>query len=129
MEIFNIVLLAISGLLLSVVGTLRLSNPIKNYLKNSGITLAQDVHLLSEMRGVSAVMLMGGLLILAGIFIPKLMVASFLVAVLLFLGFAVGRIIGLKVDGKPNQLILQGLVSEIVLGAANVYCLVSLLME
>ena len=63
MEIFKIVTLSISGLLLLTVGTLRISNPIKNYSKNSGIKLENDVNLLNEMRGVSSVMLFGGIII------------------------------------------------------------------
>ncbi len=59
MEIVNIVTLSISGLLLLAVGTLRLINPIKNYLKNSGIKLEKEVNLLNEVRGVSSVMMCG----------------------------------------------------------------------
>ena len=44
MEIFNIVILSISGLLLfTMAGLLRLINPIKNYSKNSGIELKNEV--------------------------------------------------------------------------------------
>ena len=59
MEILTIVTLALSGLLLSFVGVSRLTNPINAYRKNSGITLAKEIDLLNEMRGVSGVMLMG----------------------------------------------------------------------
>ena len=128
MEIFKIVILSLSGLLLLTVGTLRLSNPIKNYLKNSGINLANDVNLLNEMRGVSSVMLFGGIIILLGTFIPKLTIASFIVATLILLGFAIGRLLSIGLDGKPNKLIVQGLISELVLGAANVFCLVNALV-
>lgn len=128
MEIINIVTLSISGLLLLAVGTLRISNPIKNYLKNSGIKLENDVDLLNEMRGVSSVMLFGGIIILLGIIIPKLTLASFVIASLILLGFAVGRIISMGLDGKPNKLIVKGLISELVLGAANIFCLVNALI-
>ena len=128
MEIINIVTLSISGLLLLTVGTLRISNPIKNYLKNSGIKLANDVNLLNEMRGVSSVMLFGGIIILLGTFIPKLTIASFVVATLILLGFAIGRLFSIGLDGKPNKLIVQGLISELVLGAANIFCLVNALI-
>ncbi len=124
MEIFNIVTLSISGLLLFVVGTMRILNPIKTYLKNSGITLASDVNLLNEMRGVSSVMLFGGLLIIMGIFIPTMTTMSFVVAILILLGFAIGRVVSLRLDGKPNKMIIQGLISELVLGAANIIGLV-----
>jgi len=124
MEILTIVTLALSGLLLSFVGVSRLSNPINAYLKNSGITLAKEVDLLNEMRGVSGVMLMGGILILLGILLPQLTFTSHVVGSLLFLGFAIGRILSMRVDGQPNKQIVQGLMFELVFGALNVVCLV-----
>jgi hypothetical protein len=128
MEIFKIITLSLSGLLLFFVGTMRLSNPIKTYLKNSGIKLEKEVNLLNEMRGVSSVMMCGGIIILLGIFIPQLTFASFVVAALIFLGFAIGRLLSIRLDGKPNKLIVQGLISEIVLGAANIFCLITSLV-
>jgi hypothetical protein len=125
MEIFKIVTLSLSGLLLLFVGAMRLSNPIKTYLKNSGIKLENDVNLINEMRGVSAVMLFGGTIILLGTIISKLTIASFVVATLILLGFAIGRLLSIGLDGKPNKLIVQGLISELVLGAANIFCLVN----
>lgn len=124
MEILTSVTLALSGLLLSFVGITRISNPINAYRKNSGITLAKEVDLLNEMRGVSGVMLMGGILILLGILLPQLTFTSHLVASLLFLGFAIGRILSMGVDGQPNKQIAQGLIFELVFGGLNVVCLV-----
>lgn len=129
MEIFKIVILSLSGLLLLFVGAMRLSNPIKTYLKNSGIKLENDVDLLNEMRGVSAVMLVGGILILLGTFITQLTFTSFVVAILILLGFAIGRLLSIGLDGKPNKLIVQGLIFELVLGAANIFCLITILLK
>jgi hypothetical protein len=128
MEIINIVTLSISGLLLLSVGTLRISNPIKNYSKNSGIKLENEVNLLNEVRGVSSVMLFGGIIILLGTIIPELTITSFVVAILILIGFAIGRLLSIGLDGKPNKLIAQGLISELVLGAANIFCLVTILV-
>jgi hypothetical protein len=128
MEIINIVTLSISGLLLLTVGTLRISNPIKNYSKNSGIKLENEVNLLNEVRGVSSVMLFGGIIILLGTIVPELTITSFVVAILILLGFAIGRLLSIGLDGKPNKLIVQGLISELVLGAANIFCLVTSLV-
>jgi uncharacterized protein DUF4345 len=128
MEILNIVTLSISGLLLLTVGTLRLINPIKNYLKNSGIRLDKEVNLLNEVRGVSSVMMCGGILILLGTIISELTMTSFVVATLIFLGFAIGRLLSIRLDGKPNKLIVQGLISELVLGTVNIFCLVNVLV-
>lgn len=121
------IILSLSGILLFLVGTMRLTNPIKTYLKNSGIKLENDISLLNEIRGVSAVQLLAGVIILLGIFFPKLTTSSFLIASLIFIGFAMGRMFSLKVDGKPNKLIIQGLVFELVLGMANIFCLSNLL--
>ncbi len=129
METFNIVTLSISGLLIfTFAGILRLIDPIKNYLKNSGIKLENEVNILSEARGMSAVMMFGGIIILSGIFIPELTITSFVVAILLFLGYGFGRSLSIFLDGKPNKLLVQGLISEIVLGAANIFCLVNTLV-
>lgn len=127
MEIVKIVVLSLSSLLLTFVGLMRLSNPIKTYLKNSGITLTNDVNLLNEMRGVSSVMLLGGILIGLGILIPSLTLSSFLIACLIFLGFVIGRLISSAVDGKPNKQLAQGIIFELVLGGANLFCLIQIL--
>ena len=128
MEIFKIVILSLSGLLLFFVGTMRLINPIKTYLNNSGIRLENDVNLLNEMRGISSVMLLAGVIILLGTFIPELTLTSYSFAILLFLGFAIGRVVSFGLDGKPNKLIVQGLIFELVLGGANTFCLVNSLV-
>ena len=41
------------------------------------------------------------------------------------IGFAIGRLLSFSLDGKPNKQIIQGLLFEIVLGSANIICLVS----
>jgi len=123
MEIIKIVTLSISGLLLIYGGTSRIINPIKNYLKNSGIKLENEVNVLNEARGVSSVMVFGGIIMLLGTIVPELTITSFVVAILILLGFAIGRSLSIALDGKPNKLLIQGLISEIVLGAANIFCL------
>ena len=127
METFKIIILFLSGLLLCFVGIMRLANPIKTYLKNSGIRIENDVHLLNKMRGVSSLMLSAGIVILLGVFIPELTLTSHSFAILLFFGFAIGRILSFGLDGKPNKLIVQGLIFELVLGGINSFCLVNTL--
>jgi len=127
MDIITIVILSLSSLLLVFVGLMRLTNPIKTYEKNSGIKLPNDTDLLNEMRGLSAVMLCGGIITVLGIFIAQLTFSAHLVAALIFLGFALGRLVSISADGKPNKQINQGILFELVLGAANVYGLVTLL--
>ena len=123
MEIIGIVILALSGLLLLMVGIQRLSNPIKTFAKSSGITVPQDADLLNELRGVASVQLFSGIIILLGTLMSQMTFASHLVAALVFLGFAVGRMVSMSADGKPNKKIAQGLIFELVLGAANLFML------
>ncbi len=128
MEIIKIIILSISGLLLLYGGTSRISNPIKVYLKNSGIKLENDVNVLNEARGVSSVMLLSGIIMLLGTIVPELTLTSFVVATLILLGFAMGRLISTRLDGKPNKLLVQGLIVEIVLGFLNLFCLINILI-
>ena len=128
MEIINIVVLLISGLLIfTVAGMLRLISPINNFLKISGIELANDVNLLSEARGICSVMMFGGIIVMLGTVIPELTITSFIVAILLFFGYAFGRILSILLDGKPNKQLIQGLIAEIILGSANIFCLVNIM--
>ena len=125
MEIIQIVILSLSSLLLLFVGMMRLTNPTDTYSKNSGITLDNDVNLLNEVRGLSAVMLCGGILTALGIFIPGLTFTSFVVGALIFVGFAIGLFTSIALDGSPNQKIKQGIGFELFLGAANIFGLLS----
>ena len=127
MEIIKIVILSLSALLLVFVGASRLSNPIKTYLKSSGIRIENEVNLLNEIKGVSALMLSGGVIVLLGIFFPSLTFTSFVIGAFIFLGFLIGRLTSMVVDGKPNKQITQGMMFELVLGAANIFGLVNTL--
>lgn len=127
MEVFKIITLSLSALLLLFVNISRLSNPIKTFSKNSGIELPNDTNLLNEVRGVSAMNLCAALLIALGIFMSDVTTPSFVLACLLFIGFALGRMISMAVDGKPSKQLVQGLGFELVFGALNAVCLISIL--
>ena len=132
MEIINIVVLSLSGILLVYAGTMRLIKPLKSlclktYLDNPKLKLEGEVDIFNEMRGAGTSIAFGGVVILLGIIIPQLMLTSFVVAIVIYIGHALGRLISLKLDGKPGQQMTQGLISELVLGGANTFCVISLL--
>ena len=132
MEIINIVVLSLSGLLLAYAGTMRLIKPLKSlclksYLDDPNNKLEGESDIFNEMRGAGASIALGGIIILLGIIIQQIMLASFVVAIVIFLGHALGRLVSLRLDGKPNQQLVQGLISELVLGAANAFCLFNIL--
>ena len=133
MEIINIVVLSLSGLLLTYSGTMRLIKPLKSlclktYLDDPKIKLEGKVDIFSEMRGAGSSIALSGIIILLGIIIPQLTLTSFVVATLTFLGYAFGRLVSLRFDGKPGQQITQGLIMELILGAVNAFCLVNILI-
>jgi hypothetical protein len=90
----------------------------------SGLTLPADTGLLSEARGAGAVVVGFGLVILAGAIVSRLREVSLLVAAVLFYAYAAGRLTGLALDGMPPGKVMQGLVSEIVMGTIAVVILV-----
>lgn len=120
MEIIKLVIVGLSGLLLTLVGLMRMTDPIKTYQKNSGITLNDDIDLLNEIRGVGSLMLCGGIIVLLGAVFPTMTTYSLLIAFFIFLGFLIGRLFSRIVDGKPNKQLVTGLFSELVLGTANI---------
>ncbi len=56
---------------------------------------------------------------------PKLTLTSFVIATLIFIGFAIGRLLSISLDGKPNKLLIQGLIFELVLGTLNIFGLIN----
>lgn len=126
MDIFNIVVLSLSGLVLFATGVARITAPITSYQKGSGVTLENEPSLLSEIRGSASVTLSAGVVTLLGAIIPSLAFASFLTAALIFVGFAIGRSINIALHGKPTRIITQGLVSETIFGSLNMFGLIGI---
>ena len=133
MEIFKIVVLSLSGLLLLYAGLSRAINPIKSfclkaYLDNPELKLEGKADMFNEMRGAGTSLALGGIIILLGTIMSDFRPTSHVVAVVIFIGFAIGRLISKSLDGKPNNELFQGTMSEIILGALNIICLVIILI-
>ena len=60
-------------------------------------------------------MVLCGIVLLLGIFIDALAFTSSLIAVILFLGFSLGRLVSLRADGAPSMKVLNILAFELVL--------------
>jgi len=129
MGIFSIVVLALSGLLLSYAGLMRVIKPksslcLKTYSQNPDLKLEGQTDIFNEMRSAGSQLFLSGIIILIGIFISQVRVWSFVVASVTFVGYAGGRLISLIKDGKANKELMGGLFSEIILGASSVVCLI-----
>ena len=133
MEIFRIVVLALSGLLICYAGSMRLVRPagsfcLQTYLTKPENRLEDDPDMASEMRGAGAALLVAGLVTLLGIVVPDARTTSFAVAAVIYGGFALGRLVSWSVDGKPNKDLVQGTMSETVLAVLNLIALATVLL-
>ncbi len=131
MEIFNLIVLALSGLLLTFAGSMRLFRPIKSlcltgFAEKHGDDPEKDADLFSEMRGAGAFTQFSGLAILAGTVMPDFRLTSFVAGTIIFLGYAIGRSVSIAKDGKPGKDTMGGLFSEVLFAALHVACLVML---
>ena len=129
METFNIVGLTLSGLVLLYATSMRLFKPrkvnfLQTYLSNPANNLEPDTDLLNETRGVGAVMFLGGITLLLGAILPEFRATSFVVAIVIFGGVAVGRLLSIVSDGRPSNAIFTGLVVEFTFSLLNIVCLV-----
>jgi len=134
MLIFQIIILALSGLLLTYAGLNRLIKPIASlcltrYTQNPDVKIEYKSDIFNEMRSAGSQTLFIGLFIILGIFVPSVRLWSFAFATITFLGYAFGRTISLKKDGKVCKELTQGYYSEIILGILNAICLSIVLMS
>jgi hypothetical protein len=103
------------GLFLIVFGAGRVFLPSEFYALN-GLTLGDDVSMLNEARGAGGVMLGSGILIMMGVFLEKMRFTSTVIAILAFLSYGIARLIGIAIDGLPNEKIIQGIIAEFIFG-------------
>lgn len=82
-----------------------------------GIAIGSDPSLLSEVRAPGAGLAALGAVMLAGIVRRSLSEAGFVAALVVFLGFPAGRIVGLALDGMPSAGIVAALVFELAVAA------------
>lgn len=115
-------ILILLGLLLTILGSWRLFDPI-TFFENSGLILSNGAGLLSEARGTGGVVAGFGLVVLLGAFSQRLSYTSTVAAIVIFLGFGIARVVGFALDGNPGEGIIQGIIFEFVLGLLAVFAL------
>ena len=75
--------------------------------------------LLSELRSPGGVLVIAGFLIFLGVFQKKMIRLSLTVSTMVYLGYALGRIVSWGLDGTPNQSLLIALAIELLLGTLS----------
>jgi hypothetical protein len=115
-------LLIVAGLSGIVVGGALLFQPIA-FQASAGIRLQKDVNILSEVRAPGGALLAGGVVILAGAFLPALTYTSVLFSALFFLSYGVSRILSMIVDGLPTTSLIMATIAEVIIGAVSIVIL------
>jgi len=116
-------ILILLGVLLIFMGFWRLIDPIAFY-EYSGLILSEDAGLLNEARGTGGAIIGFGLLIMLGAFKKKLAYTSTIVAIVLFFGFGIARVISVVLDGNPGEALYKGIISEFVMGSIALFALI-----
>lgn len=81
-----------------------------------GIALGPDPDQRSELRAPAANLVALGALILGGAVWSSLTRTAALVGTILFTAYAVGRLLGIGLDGMPSDGIVQAMVIELAIG-------------
>ncbi|MEL6698048.1 MAG: DUF4345 family protein [Bacteroidota bacterium] len=131
MKIFYIVVLVLSGLALFYACTMRLINPkgavfLQTFFENPENSLDNHTDWVSEIRGVGAVMLLGGIVVLLGAVKADFRFTSFVVATVIFTGVVMGRSLSFFLEGVPHPNLIRVAITEGVLAALNIYGLLRL---
>jgi len=116
-------ILILIGANLIILGLWRLIDPIA-FFEFSGLVLSKDAGLLNEARGLGGAIIGFGVLIFLGAFKKNLAFTSTLVAVVLFLGFGIARLISLAIDGNPGEALFMGIIGEFVMGLLALFALI-----
>jgi hypothetical protein len=114
--LYEKIALGLSGLTALTIGAFILFSP-HAFCAGYGITLGQDTNLLSELRAPGAGLAGFGLLMLLGIWWHTILPVAMAVALVVFIAFPAGRLVGLAVDGLPSGSIIGALVVELVIAA------------
>lgn len=113
-SLFEKIALGLAGLTAFTIGAFILLAP-HTFYAGYGITLGEDINLLSELRAPGAGLAGFGLLMLFGIRSHAVLPVAIAVALTVFIAFPVGRLVGLAADGMPSGNIIGALVVELII--------------
>lgn len=113
-------LLGINGVVLTGIGVMLISDPHAMFALN-GVTLSPDPNLLSELRASGGALALGGGFVLAAAALGLWMRTASGVSALLLLGWALGRLVSIPLDGMPDTGLLIAFGIEVSLGLASVW--------
>lgn len=116
--------LAISGLLLTVIGTLTAFNPIQ-IKADEGIHIANNASALNDVRSFGMLLLATAVFLIIGAFRDSLRKSAAVSSLILFLSLAAGRTLSLLLDGMPSDGMVKATGLEAILGLAGLIIFLS----
>ncbi|MEE2525525.1 DUF4345 domain-containing protein [Hyphobacterium sp. HN65] len=116
--------LVLSGGIAALVGTWLMLDP-NGFLALSGISGTSDVNRLSEARAPGGFLLVTAAVILFTALRPGRHHIGYTLSALLYLGYAMGRMTGLLMDGWPDTSLIGALGLELVFGLSALAALMN----
>ncbi|SEK61733.1 protein of unknown function [Pacificibacter marinus] len=108
--------LALAGFIALMIGAAVLFAPVPFYAL-SGVTLPDDVNLVSDIRAFGGGLLGAGLFVTLSLFRRSLRLPSLIAAATVYAGFGLARLWGITVDGLPEATYLWVLAIELIVAA------------
>jgi hypothetical protein len=118
-------LLLVAGVVLILVGTFILASPVDFYASNN-IELGANVSLLNELKAPAGLLLAAGVFMIGAIFVRSQADTALWLATLIYLSYALSRLVSMAFDGVPAAGLVQAAALEGVIGLA---CLAVLMMR
>ncbi|MEM9775933.1 MAG: DUF4345 domain-containing protein [Chloroflexota bacterium] len=134
MKTFKTIVLVLSGLALFYASSSRLINPaaavfLQTFFENPENSLDIALDLVNEIRGVGAVLFLGGIIALIGARRSDFRFTAFVVTNVIFSGIVIGRLLSFFIDGSPHSDLIVVLITEAILAVLNMVGLIHLLMQ
>lgn len=114
--------LAMSGILLLVIGSAVLFNPA-SFATANGMALPDNPSYLSEYRAPGGMLTASGLFLLFAAVRTYYLRMGFALAALVYGSYGISRLVAVAVDGMPSAALTQAMVIELLVGAV---CLTAL---
>ena len=122
------IFLVISGITVIGIGGALLFAPAA-FQASVGINLGDNVNLLSETRAPGGALFAAGMLIISGAFTQRIVHTALVISSLIYLSYAVSRILSMVVDGIPHNTLVAATGYEIVIGLVSLFLLLRLHTE
>jgi len=117
-------LLVVNGAIAGLIGGLVTFAP-EQLFALSGIVLGTDPNMMSEVRAPGGVLLGAAIFVASAAFVRSWQVPALTLSVLLYLGYAFGRVVAISTNGLPGTDLLWALAIEVALGIFSLMALVS----